>query len=68
MERFARLMQKARLEGYRLLLTYDPDEADEEWCVKLYPDRDESDYFYSYHTNLEQACHKLLDEIRSQNL
>ncbi len=68
MERFARLIQKAERDGNRLQITYVPEEEGEEWCVKFYPDPEESDYFYAYHCDLEMAATKLLDELREQNL
>lgn len=67
MERFKRLVQKAENEGCRLLVTYVPSEDGEEWCVKYYPDAEESDHYYAYHSQLELAAHQVLDELRNMH-
>jgi hypothetical protein len=64
MSNFMKLADKANNKGCRLLIRFDPQEHGEEWGVKFYPDEDDDGHYYAYNSDLDAACHQLLDELQ----
>jgi RNA binding exosome subunit len=67
MDNLQRLIHKASEKGCRLLIRFDPQEKDEEWGIKFYPEHDDDAHFYAYNNDLGNAARQLLDELQGFN-
>lgn len=64
MDNISRLIKKAAEKEWRLSFRFDPEEEGEQWEAKVYPDSESDCHFYAYHDFLDNACAKILEEIR----
>lgn len=64
MKYFTQLIDKANEKGFPLLIQFDPNQDEEQWAIKLYPEPDSDAHYYAYNNCLEDAARQLLDELR----
>ena len=64
MNNLDKLVLKAIEKDCRLSFRFDPDEEDEQWELKFYPDKGDCAHFYAFNNDLQEAARQLLDEIR----